>query len=187
MKNSPKSEFCRFYVLTDLAWNWLAGSTVLSLFCDVPKNAWNTRLENLLTRKARFFLRGMRPRVACVVSKNNLRITSKCMCICWASLEIKGPCPILNEIGSVQCLYTPVSPSAPEMEGVHATGGHPSLRMYVWWSVFMYLALTSMPGGVPIGNSGLSCYVPCLIFFLKGTALSLSLPLSLSLLFFFFF
>ena len=28
------------------------------------------------------------------------------------------------------CLYTPVSPSMPEMEGIYATGGRPFLRMY---------------------------------------------------------
>ena len=28
------------------------------------------------------------------------------------------------------CLYTPVSPSVPEMEGIYATGGRPFLRMY---------------------------------------------------------
>ena len=36
------------------------------------------------------------------------------------------------KIGSVVSLYTPVSSSVPEMEGIYATGGHPSLCEPVW-------------------------------------------------------
>ena len=39
------------------------------------------------------------------------------------------------KIGSVLYLCTPVSASVPEMTGIYATGGHPFLRMYLWWSL----------------------------------------------------
>ena len=58
------------------------------------------------------------------------------------SFEIKGLCPDLNKKKKdfVLCLYTPVSRSVPEMQGIHATGGHPFLRMYLWWSLWtLYL------------------------------------------------
>ena len=49
------------------------------------------------------------------------------------------------KMGSVWCLYTPVSPSVPEMEGVYATGGAS------FWgdgpqAEFMYLVFSCMPG-----------------------------------------
>ena len=38
--------------------------------------------------------------------------------------------------GSVVCLYTPLSPDMPEMEGVYVPlGGILFLRMYLWWSL----------------------------------------------------
>ena len=55
------------------------------------------------------------------------------------------------KIGSVICLYTPVSLSVPEMEGIYATGGHPFFDD-VPLVEFMYLAFTGTPGGVTIGN-----------------------------------
>ena len=42
--------------------------------------------------------------------------------------------------GSFLSLYTPVSPSIPEMGGTYATGGILFLRMQLWWSLYtLYL------------------------------------------------
>ena len=63
------------------------------------------------------------------------------------------------KIGFVVCLYTPLSPSVPEMEGVYATGG-----ILSWGCTlveFIYLIFTRMPGGVTVGDLGLCCCVPC--------------------------
>ena len=38
------------------------------------------------------------------------------------------------KIDSVVFLYTPVSPSVSQMEGIYATGGILFLTMYLWWS-----------------------------------------------------
>ena len=67
-----------------------------------------------------------------------------CMCvfICSTSFEIKDYVQSQIKIGSVVCLYTPVSPSVPQMEGIHATGGFFCfvLRMYLWCSSYtLYL------------------------------------------------
>ena len=45
------------------------------------------------------------------------------------------------KIGSVACLYTPVSPSVPEMEGIYVTGGILFFRMYLLVE-FIYLVFT---------------------------------------------
>ena len=54
------------------------------------------------------------------------------MCVC-VSLYVE---PVLRskdyvrsqiKVSSVICLYKPVSPSVPEMEGIYATGEHPFL------------------------------------------------------------
>ena len=67
-------------------------------------------------------------------------------------------------MGSVVCLYTPVSQSVPEMEGIYATGGIFCLllsRMYFWWSLCS-LYLLACQVELPKGDSGLCCCVPCL-------------------------
>ena len=55
-----------------------------------------------------------------------------------------------------------MSSSVPEMEDIHAIGGH-----LFWGDVslveFMYSVLTRMPGGVTVGDSFLCCSVPCLL------------------------
>ena len=63
------------------------------------------------------------------------------MCVC-VSLYVE---PVLRskdyvrsqiKVSSVICLYKPVSPSVPEMEGVYVPlGGILFLRMYLWWSL----------------------------------------------------
>ena len=50
------------------------------------------------------------------------------MCVCMYLYVEPVPRPedyvrSLIKIGSVVCLYTPVSPSVPEMEGIYATRG----------------------------------------------------------------
>ena len=64
------------------------------------------------------------------------------------------------KIGSVVCLYTPVPPSVPEMEGIYVTGV--ILFEDVPLVEFMYLVFARVPGDVTVGDSGLSCCVPCL-------------------------
>ena len=53
-----------------------------------------------------------------------------------------------------------MSPILFDMEGVHATGG--ILFENVPLVEFMYLVFTRTPEGVTVGDSGLSCCVPCL-------------------------
>ena len=65
------------------------------------------------------------------------------------------------QIGSVVCLYTPVSPSVPEMDGIYATGGI-LFGGDVPFVELTYLVFTRTPGGVTVGDSGLCCCVPCL-------------------------
>ena len=69
--------------------------------------------------------------------------------LCWANVRSR------IKIGSVVCLYTPVSPSVPEMESI------------CYWNVplleFMYPVFTRLSGGITVGDSGLYCYVPCLM------------------------
>ena len=57
-------------------------------------------------------------------------------------------------IGSVVCLYTPVSPSATEMEDIYAT-----FVEDVPLVEFIYLVFTRTPG-VTVGDSDLCCCVP---------------------------
>ena len=64
------------------------------------------------------------------------------------------------KIGSVVCLCTCVAEYAWN-GGYVCHLGHPFLRMYLWWSL-LYLVFTCMSGGVAVGDSGLSCCVPCL-------------------------
>ena len=64
------------------------------------------------------------------------------------------------KIGSVVCLYTPVLPSVPEMDGVYATEG-----TLFWECTFggVYIpCFTRMPRRVTVGDLGLRCCVPCL-------------------------
>ena len=86
-----------------------------------------------------------------------------CFCV-WASFEIKGLCiQFWTKTGSLLCLYIPVLLSVPEMEGIYATGGHPFLRLYLWWSLCtLYLRTNQVR--VTVGNSGLCCCV-CVMSF----------------------
>ena len=52
-----------------------------------------------------------------------------------------------------------MSPSVPEMEGVHAGA---SFLEDVPLVEFMYFVFTRMPGGVTVGDSGRGSCVPCL-------------------------
>ena len=62
------------------------------------------------------------------------------------------------KIGCVVCLYTAVSLSVPEMEGIYATGG--ILFEDVPLVEFIYLVFTRTTGGVAVGDSGLFCLSP---------------------------
>ena len=64
------------------------------------------------------------------------------------------------KIGSVVCLYTLVSPSVPEMEGIMPLGA--SFIEDVALMELIYLVFTRTPGGVIVGDSCLCCCVPCL-------------------------
>ena len=67
------------------------------------------------------------------------------------------------KIGSVLCLYPPVSPSVPEMEGIYMFHWGASFFEDVPLVEFIYLVFTCTPGEVTVGNSGLRCCVPCLL------------------------
>ena len=69
---------------------------------------------------------------------------------------------VSNKIGSVVCLYTPVSPRVSEMEGLYMLLGA-SFFEDVPLVGFIYLVFTRTPGGVTVGDSGLCCCVPCLL------------------------
>ena len=66
------------------------------------------------------------------------------------------------KIGSVVCLYTHVSPSMPKMEGIYIYMllGASSFEA-VPLLEFVYLVFTRTPGGVTVGDSGVSCRVLC--------------------------
>ena len=69
-------------------------------------------------------------------------------------------CGSSDKIGSLVCLYTLVSPSVPEMEGIYVIGGILlGGRSFGGVNIPFF---TRMPGGVTIGDSGLCCCVPCL-------------------------
>ena len=56
-----------------------------------------------------------------------------CVCVCLYVEPVSRSKDCVRsrmKIGSVVCLYTPVSPSVPKMEGINATGGILFLRMY---------------------------------------------------------
>ena len=52
--------------------------------------------------------------------------------------------------GSVVCLYIPMSPSVPEMEGIYATGGILFLTMYLWWSLCTFALQVELPYAVQV-------------------------------------
>ena len=83
--------------------------------------------------------------------KFTLRLSCKlCVHLCVYMLNQ------FQKIHSVLCLCTPVSPSVSEMQGIHATGGQPFLRMYLWWSLCT-LYLYACRVRVTVGHSGLCC------------------------------
>ena len=93
-----------------------------------------------------------------------------CVCVCLYVEPVsrsKDYVQSLTEIGSVVCLYIPVSPSVRETEGIllYMPLGA-SLFFFFLEDVplveFMYLVFTRKPIGVPVGNSGLCCCVLCL-------------------------
>ena len=67
--------------------------------------------------------------------------------------------PIIKT-GSDVCLYTPVSPSVAEMEGIYATGG--ILFLGCTFGGVIYLVFTRSPSGVTVGDSDICCCVSCL-------------------------
>ena len=88
------------------------------------------------------------------------------MCVC-VSLHVE---PILRfkdyvwscmKIGSVVCLYTPVLPIVPEIEGIHATGGaftfeDVPLVEFIYTTLYLLTCHT-------VGYLGLCCCAPCLL------------------------
>ena len=76
-------------------------------------------------------------------------------------------------LGTVVCLYTPVSPSVPEMEGIYGIGGYTFSVLFllfsssfledVPWVEFMYTVFPRTPGGVTVDDSGLCYCVPRLL------------------------
>ena len=86
-----------------------------------------------------------------------------CVCVCLYVEPVSRSKDYVRsrlKIGSVVCLYTPVSPSVPEMEGIYVTGG--ILFEDVPLVEFIYLVFTHTSGGVTVGDSGLCCFMPCL-------------------------
>ena len=96
----------------------------------------------------------------------NMHSLQKCGCICLHKLYVQ---PVLRpkdyvrcwiKIGSVVCLYTPVSPDLPEMEDVYDAEGQFLCVLYVLF--FMCLYLLACQVRVIVGDSGLCCCVSCL-------------------------
>ena len=88
-----------------------------------------------------------------------------CVCVCLYVESVSRSEYYVRsriKIGSVVCLYTPVSPSVPEMEDIYATGGILFFFEDVSLVEFIYLVFTRTPGGVTVGDSGLCCCVLCL-------------------------
>ena len=86
-----------------------------------------------------------------------------CMCVCLYVEPVSKSKDFVRsriKIGSVECLYTRVSPSGPEMEGIYVTGV--SFFEHVPLVEFKYLVFTRIPGGDTVGDSGLCCCFPCL-------------------------
>ena len=85
------------------------------------------------------------------------------MCVLYVEPVSRSKDNVRSRIkfGSVVCLYTPVSPSVPEMEGIYATGGILFFEA-IPLVEFLYLIFTRTPGEVTVGDSGFCCCVPCL-------------------------
>ena len=69
-----------------------------------------------------------------------------CVCVCLFVEPVSRSKDYIRsrmKIGSVVCLYTPLSPSVPEMEGIYDTGG----------TLFCFVFLGCTFGGV---------YIPCI-------------------------
>ena len=121
--------------------------------------------------------------------KNNV---CTCVLIWWASFEILGLCPVLNENYFCRMpVHTCFARCA--WNGRHTCHwGH----LFFFWGCtfveFIYRVFTRMPGGVTVGDSDLCCCVPCLstaiisicllIFHVsinKQTKITISVPSSL--------
>ena len=86
-----------------------------------------------------------------------------CVCVCLYAEPVsrsKDHVRSRMKMGSVVCLYTPVSPSVPEMEGVYMPLGA-SFFKDVRLVEFIYLVFTRTPGGFTVGDLDLCCCVPC--------------------------
>ena len=92
-----------------------------------------------------------------------LRSTCKCAYVCVYMLsqfrDHKDYVRSRIKIDSVVCLYTPVSPSMPEVDGIYASGGILSWRCT--FDGVIYTVFTRTPVGVTVGDSSLCCCVPC--------------------------